>query len=45
MLFQIYVSEDLERDLPEVVDIRVPMSPYMVGIQKAVIEVIDACLI
>ncbi|PWA97638.1 restriction endonuclease, type II-like superfamily protein [Artemisia annua] len=42
--FQIYVSEDLERDPPEVVDIRVPMSPYMVGIQKAVIEVMDACL-
>ncbi|KAI3693741.1 hypothetical protein L1987_76693 [Smallanthus sonchifolius] len=42
--FQVYVSEDLERDPPEVVDIRVPMSAYMVGIQKAVIEVMDACL-
>ncbi|KAD5316854.1 hypothetical protein R6Q59_032077 [Mikania micrantha] len=42
--FQVYVSEDLERDPPEVVDIRVPMSVYMVGIQKAVIEVMDACL-
>ncbi|XP_071692689.1 DNA repair endonuclease UVH1 [Rutidosis leptorrhynchoides] len=42
--FQVYVSEDLERDPPEVVDIRVPMSGYMVGIQKAVIEVMDACL-
>ena len=39
VLFQIYVSKDLERDPPDVVDIRVPMSPYMVGIQKAVIEV------
>lgn len=26
------------------VDIRVPMSKYMVGIQKAIIEVMDACL-
>lgn len=39
-----YVSQDLERNPPEVVDIRVPMSPYMIGIQKAVIEVMDACL-
>lgn len=39
-----YVSEDLERDPPEVVDIRVPMSAYMIEIQKAVIEVMDACL-
>nr|XP_043608295.1 DNA repair endonuclease UVH1 [Erigeron canadensis] len=42
--FQVNVSEDLERDPPEVVDIRVPMSAYMIGIQKAVIEVMDACL-
>ncbi|XP_059275840.1 DNA repair endonuclease UVH1 [Lycium ferocissimum] len=42
--FQVYVSQDLERDPPEVVDIRVPMSTYMIGIQKAVIEVMDACL-
>nr|GMD94214.1 DNA repair endonuclease UVH1 [Ipomoea batatas] len=42
--FQVYVSQDLERDPPEVVDIRVPMSPYMIGIQKAVLEVMDACL-
>lgn len=42
--FQVHVSQDLERDPPEVVDIRVPMSPYMIGIQKAVIEVMDACL-
>lgn len=42
--FQVYVSQELERDPPEVVDIRVPMSRYMVGIQKAIIEVMDACL-
>ncbi|CAK9173322.1 unnamed protein product [Ilex paraguariensis] len=42
--FQVYVSQDLERDPPEVVDIRVPMTAYMVGIQKAVTEVMDACL-
>ncbi|MCD7460901.1 DNA repair endonuclease uvh1 [Datura stramonium] len=42
--FQVYVSQDLEKDPPEVVDIRVPMSTYMIGIQKAVIEVMDACL-
>ncbi|KAL2233074.1 UNVERIFIED_CONTAM: DNA repair endonuclease UVH1 [Sesamum indicum] len=42
--FQVYVSQDLERDPPEVIDIRVPMSTYMIGIQKAVIEVMDACL-
>ncbi|GKF25511.1 hypothetical protein Tco_0081405, partial [Tanacetum coccineum] len=35
----VYVSEDLERDPPEVMDIRVPMSAYMLGIQKAVIDV------
>ncbi|KAH1223555.1 DNA repair endonuclease UVH1 [Glycine max] len=42
--FQVYVSQELERDPPEVVDIRVPMSRYMVGIQKAIVEVMDACL-
>ncbi|KAL8480361.1 hypothetical protein ACS0TY_027052 [Phlomoides rotata] len=42
--FQVYVSQNLERDPPEVIDIRVPMSSYMIGIQKAVIEVMDACL-
>lgn len=39
-----YVSQHLERDPPEVIDIRVPMSTYMIGIQKAIIEVMDACL-
>ncbi|CAN0842691.1 DNA repair endonuclease UVH1 [Linum grandiflorum] len=42
--FQVYVSEELEKTPPEVVDVRVPMSKYMVGIQKAIIEVMDACL-
>lgn len=42
--FQVYVSQDLERDPPEVVDIRVPMSPHMKVIQKSVIEVMDSCL-
>ncbi|KAL1568952.1 DNA repair endonuclease uvh1, variant 2 [Salvia divinorum] len=42
--FQVYVSQHLERDPPEVIDIRVPMSTYMIGIQKAAIEVMDACL-
>ncbi|RDX86604.1 DNA repair endonuclease UVH1, partial [Mucuna pruriens] len=42
--FQVYVSQELEREPPEVVDIRVPMSKYMVGIQKAIVEVMDACL-
>ncbi|KAL6544077.1 DNA repair endonuclease uvh1 [Orobanche gracilis] len=42
--FQVYVSQHLEINPPEVIEIRVPMSPYMIGIQKAVIEAMDACL-
>lgn len=42
--FQVFVSQELERDPPEVVDVRVPMSSHMIGIQKAVLEVMDACL-
>ncbi|XP_012070118.1 DNA repair endonuclease UVH1 isoform X2 [Jatropha curcas] len=42
--FQVYVSEELERMAPEVIDVRVPMTKYMMGIQKAIIEVMDACL-
>ncbi|CAK8539532.1 unnamed protein product [Lathyrus sativus] len=42
--FQVYVSQELEQDPPDVVDIRVPMSKYMMGIQKAIIEVLGACL-
>lgn len=38
------MSQELEKDPPEVVDVRVPMSKYMVGIQKAILEVMDACL-
>ncbi|KAL6008507.1 DNA repair endonuclease uvh1 [Asimina triloba] len=42
--FHVYVSEDLERSPPTVVDVRVPLSPLMKGIQKAVLEAMDACL-
>lgn len=42
--FQVYVSQDLERCPPVVVDIRVSLSANMKGIQKAVIEAMDACL-
>lgn len=42
--FHVYVSQDLEKEPPDVVDVRVSMSGYMIGIQKAVIEVMDACL-
>ncbi|KAJ0260659.1 DNA repair endonuclease UVH1 [Hirschfeldia incana] len=42
--FQLDVSQELEREPPEVVDIRVSMSSHMVGIQKAIVEVMDACL-
>ncbi|KAI5434541.1 DNA repair endonuclease uvh1 [Lathyrus oleraceus] len=42
--FQVYVSQELEQDPPDVVDIRVPMSKYMMGIQKAIVEVMGACL-
>ncbi|KAI3964736.1 hypothetical protein MKW92_047926 [Papaver armeniacum] len=42
--FQVYVSQDLEKDPPVVIDVRVGMSGYMKGIQKAVIEAMDACL-
>ncbi|KAE9606870.1 hypothetical protein Lal_00026102 [Lupinus albus] len=42
--FQVDVSQELEKEPPEVVDIRVPMTKYMVGIQKGIVEVMDACL-
>ncbi|XP_019105059.2 DNA repair endonuclease UVH1 isoform X2 [Beta vulgaris subsp. vulgaris] len=42
--FQVYVSQELERNPSEVVDFRVPMNVAMKGIQKAIIEVMDACL-
>ena len=42
--FQVHVSQELERCPPVVVDIRVPMTAHMQGIQKAIVEVMDACL-
>ncbi|XP_062073860.1 DNA repair endonuclease UVH1 isoform X2 [Humulus lupulus] len=42
--FHVYVSQELEKEAPEVVDIRVPMAKYMVAIQKAILEVMDGCL-
>ncbi|KAG2680090.1 hypothetical protein I3760_11G082100 [Carya illinoinensis] len=42
--FHVHVSDELERDPPAVIDVRVPMSRCMVGIQRAVLEVMDACL-
>ncbi|KAG9452536.1 hypothetical protein H6P81_005440 [Aristolochia fimbriata] len=42
--FQVYVSQDLEKHPPDVIDVRVPLSSHMRGIQKAVIEAMDACL-
>ncbi|KAK9121248.1 hypothetical protein Syun_018865 [Stephania yunnanensis] len=42
--FQVYVAEELESDPPVVVDVRVPMTRSMRGIQDAVVEVMGACL-
>ncbi|CAL9171140.1 unnamed protein product [Musa hybrid cultivar] len=42
--FHVLVSTDLERAPPEVVDVRVPMTPAMIGIQAAVLGSMDACL-
>ncbi|XP_009390470.2 DNA repair endonuclease UVH1 isoform X1 [Musa acuminata AAA Group] len=42
--FHVLVSTDLERTPPEVVDVRVPMTPAMIGIQAAVLGSMDACL-
>ncbi|KAK8957692.1 DNA repair endonuclease UVH1 [Platanthera zijinensis] len=42
--FHVLVSNDLEQTPPEVVDIRVPMTPAMREIQKALLETMDACL-
>lgn len=42
--FHVLISGDLELTQPEVVDIRVPMTPAMKGIQQAVLETMDACL-
>ncbi|XP_074575472.1 DNA repair endonuclease UVH1 isoform X2 [Curcuma longa] len=42
--FHVLVSSDLERTPPEVVDVRVPMSAAMKGIQDAILGAMDACL-
>ncbi|KAJ6851610.1 putative DNA repair endonuclease UVH1 [Iris pallida] len=42
--FHLAVSADLERAPPEVVDVRVPPTAAMRGIQAAVLEAMDACL-
>ncbi|KAK9144875.1 hypothetical protein Sjap_004778 [Stephania japonica] len=42
--FQLYVAEELERDPPLVIDVRVPMTRAMRGIQAAIVEVMGACL-
>ncbi|XP_073002094.1 DNA repair endonuclease UVH1 isoform X2 [Typha latifolia] len=42
--FHVLVSADLEKEPPEVVDVRVSMSPAMKGIQVAVLEAMDVCL-
>ncbi|KAF3793006.1 DNA repair endonuclease [Nymphaea thermarum] len=42
--FQVFVSDDLERNPPEVIDLRIPLSGHMKGIQTALLEVMDACL-
>ncbi|XP_042418191.1 DNA repair endonuclease UVH1-like isoform X2 [Zingiber officinale] len=42
--FHVLVSSDLERTPPEVVDVRVPMSAAMKGIQDAILGSMDACL-
>ncbi|GAQ83327.1 Structure-specific endonuclease ERCC1-XPF [Klebsormidium nitens] len=42
--FQMQVSSALEASPPEVVDIRMPLSPAMVAIQEAIIQVMDACM-
>nr|CAB3502306.1 unnamed protein product [Digitaria exilis] len=42
--FHVLAAADLERAPPDVVDIRVPMTPAMRGIQAAVLAAMDACL-
>ncbi|CAA6669778.1 unnamed protein product [Spirodela intermedia] len=42
--FQVQVSSDLEVSPPEVVDVRVPMTGAMRGIQGAILGAMDACL-
>ncbi|XP_051205942.1 DNA repair endonuclease UVH1 [Lolium perenne] len=42
--FHVLVAADLERSPPEVVDVRVPMTGPMAGIQAAILDAMDACL-
>lgn len=42
--FHLTVSDALEEEPPDVVDIRMPLTSAMAGIQNAIIEVMDACL-
>ncbi|KAG0502339.1 hypothetical protein HPP92_002411 [Vanilla planifolia] len=42
--FHVLVCGDLERDAPQVVDVRVPTTPAMRGIQQVVLETMDAWL-
>ncbi|CAM6083895.1 unnamed protein product [Calypogeia fissa] len=42
--FQLSVSSVLEENPPDVVDIRMPLTSAMEGIQMAILEVMDACL-
>jgi DNA excision repair protein ERCC-4 len=42
--FHVLAAADLERAPPDVVDVRVPMTPPMRGIQAAVLAAMDACL-
>ena len=42
--FHLTVSDALEEESPDVVDIWIPLTAAMAGIQSAIIEVMDACL-
>lgn len=42
--FHVLAAADLERSPPEVIDIRVPMTHPMMGIQASILEAMDACL-
>uniref|UniRef100_A0A0D3FCK7 ERCC4 domain-containing protein n=1 Tax=Oryza barthii TaxID=65489 RepID=A0A0D3FCK7_9ORYZ len=42
--FHLLAAADLERSPPEVIDVRVPMTQPMRGIQAAILDAMDACL-
>ncbi|XP_037427001.1 DNA repair endonuclease UVH1-like isoform X2 [Triticum dicoccoides] len=42
--FHVLAAADLERSPPEVIDVRVPMTHPMAGIQAAILDAMDACL-